>query len=176
MTASAATAIHCTVPSGPAGIAGFILRRSRNVDAASIAHPLRGDFPGGAAEIGGTDAAGRVAAPGATAGGVLATGTIVAGAAASCGDSGVSFGATGWAAESSFGRSARIRSVTRRLRWRPSAVSLVSTGWFSAKPTARKRAGSTPLAAKSRTTELARAPESSQFEGYSGVWIGRLSV
>src|SRR5437016_2980584 len=72
--------------------------------------------------------------------------------------------------------SARISSVTRRLRARPSEESLDSTGRLSAKLMAVSRPAATPLAMNKRTTALARALASSQLDGYCGVPIGTLSV
>jgi len=67
-------------------------------------------------------------------------------------------------------------TATRRLRARPSGVSFGATGMLSAWPTAVRRAACTPLAMNRRTTALARAADSSQFEAKFELLIGWTSV
>src|SRR5665213_2245983 len=166
MVASATIGIHCAADGTGTGLMRLY---GIDGDAASIAQ-----VPPEART--GMRVSAVAAAGSSTAAETVATGDGAAfGIAASPGVAIVSSRAGGLASAPS-GWSARIRSVTRRLCWRPSAVSLLAIGLLSAKPTARSRAGATPLAANRRTTELARAPDNSQFDGYTGVLIGRLSV
>ena len=67
---------------------------------------------------------------------------------------------------------------TRRFRLRPSSVSLDATGRYSLYPIALNLAGfSDAFDAKSAFIKvMARADESSQFDGYCSVAIGTLSV
>jgi len=69
-----------------------------------------------------------------------------------------------------------IISDTRRLAARPASVSFGAAGWNSAYPTAANRFGSTPSRLSILTTEASRAEDSSQFEGYNALAIGRSSV
>src|SRR3954463_2906113 len=64
-------------------------------------------------------------------------------------------------------------SSMRRLRRYASSLSPGSRRWLSAKPAAASRAGGTPWATAYRTTEIARAADSSQFEANWALLIGR---
>ena len=68
------------------------------------------------------------------------------------------------------------RTSTRRLRARPAAVALLVRGSSAASPGGLRRSGATPACAKARTTDAARAADSSQLDGNAAVWIGTGSV
>src|SRR5437773_12008822 len=61
-------------------------------------------------------------------------------------------------------------SSTRRLRWRPSAVSLVATGWFLPKPRAVMEEPATPCSARKSRTESARRSERSEERRVGKEW------
>src|SRR5262245_21763433 len=72
-------------------------------------------------------------------------------------------------------RSVSLSSM-RRLRRKASSVRSLSSGWNSPKPAATSRCGDTPLEIMYWTTEMARADDSAQLDGYCAVVIGRTSV
>lgn len=70
----------------------------------------------------------------------------------------------------------RTRISMRRFLDRPSSVLLDATGCVSATETARMRVLESPEREKSRTTLAARAPASSQFDGYVLASAGRIGL
>src|SRR5437762_6216039 len=71
----------------------------------------------------------------------------------------------------------RTTKSTRRFAPRPSGVLFEATGRYSPYPTAERRCGGTfPFEIRYCNTYVARAVDSSQFEGNWAVWIGVLSV
>src|SRR5688572_1606762 len=67
-------------------------------------------------------------------------------------------------------------SSMRRLRRNASSPWPPSSGWNSPNPAATRRCGEMPLLIRYCTTEIARAEDSSQFEGNCALAIGRTSV